>query len=905
MARLDDIQGYLLRAYDLPFAQYDFLHIDDAANAREWLRKVIDSVTSVTAWDPPKGKPAWTFNVAFSHSGLRALGLSPEALASFPSEFRQGMAARAARLSDTGPSAPSEWAFGEDPDALHAMVALHARTEDELKRRRAWHEQLLARAATCVFPRDAATLDDETEHFGYRDGFGQPDIEDSGLPAPHGSGTPQADGQWKPLALGEFVLGHKDESGGYEPMPHPEILGLNGSYMVVRMLHQNVAAYREFVAQGAAALGCDAELFAAKLVGRWRSGAPLALAGHSDNPQLGADAARRNDFRYKDDPKGLLCPRNSHIRRVNPRDAMDGNPSVTVSRHRILRRGMAYGRALPKDSRGDEAERGFLFIAVNASISRQFEFIQKMWINSGEFVDREDERDPVLGNQGPDATFTMPGKPFKKRVAGLSSFVVTRGGGYFFLPSIEALRYLSETETVGQRSVSVPDDMTAAQTKCALMSELESLSHTDNPKYASEADLFKKRAKVVKRWLFETPDDLFRELRAKCPVLVTGKGLPTIVSKTADVKEVLRNNATFPVLPYQNPININPPPRGLGHFLLADLNLVRHDREKEVFSQAMPKGEKCRPGIRQHAENLVALAAQSDPGKIDVIKDVAERLPVRVYGSYFGVPTGGPGQMPEDHLSVIIRRLFWALFMNVDHDPAVQWDAQSSFATFREYVEGLVKARKPQVLASPQMPDDMLGRFIWYQGRPESPYRDVFSSEERVVANLCGILIGGVAGFVQGIGFILDILSSRTPGVWNEAVATANSDEVDELWRYAREALRLRPQGPGIVRGTADVVELRGVKIPANSVVLASHQSAMMDEDEVPNPHGFDPNRPDDCYLHFGFGRNQCLAIDLAPVVITEGVRAILRLKNVRRPAEGKLKMGKPYPESFVLEYDT
>ena len=280
---LEDIQGILLRAYDLPFARYVFLRIDDAAKGREWLGRVIDSVTSVTTWD---GKPRWTFNVAFSFSGLQALGLSEGTPGSFPAAFREGMAARAADLGDNGPSHPDKWQFGKDPTSLHALVAIHAQTKDECEDRCAWHKEMLQTAASPVFERSAASLHGRVEHFGYRDGFGQPDVKGSGLRACPGQGTPDRDGRWKPLAPGEFVLGYGDETGRHEPMPDPDVLGRNGSYMVVRMLRQNVFAFRESLRRGAE-IGHDPEWLAAKMVGRWRSGAPLALAPDQNDTAVG------------------------------------------------------------------------------------------------------------------------------------------------------------------------------------------------------------------------------------------------------------------------------------------------------------------------------------------------------------------------------------------------------------------------------------------------------------------------------------------------------------------------------------------------------------------------------------------------------------------------------------------
>lgn len=438
MALLEDIQGSVLRQYTHPFARYDYLRIRDPEAGRAWLRRVIDAVTSVSGWDR---NPQWTFNIAFSISGLEALGQSQETLASFPEAFRQGMAERGATLlCDTGSSDPSQWRFGADPTSLHALVAIHAGSETLRDARYQWHKDKLDAAAVSVFERQGALLPGLTEHFGFRDGFGQPEVHGSELPAHAGQGKPMPGGGWSPIALGEFVLGHKDETGRCEQMPEPAELGRNGSYLVVRELDQDVAAFRAFLKRSAGP-GGDTEWVAARMVGRWRSGAPLVRCPDRDDPALGADLERNNDFCYKDeDPLGRRCPLGAHIRRVNPRDAL---PDVTASRHRILRRGMPFGPALEEGTADDGKDRGIVFIAVNANISRQFEFIQRNWVNDGDFVELGRERDPILGNHDEPGLFTIPNRPVRKRLEGLSSFVRTRGGGYFFAPGIEALRYLS------------------------------------------------------------------------------------------------------------------------------------------------------------------------------------------------------------------------------------------------------------------------------------------------------------------------------------------------------------------------------------------------------------------------------------------------------------------------------
>jgi len=184
-------------------------------------------------------------------------------------------------------------------------------------------------------------------------------------------------------------------------------------------------------------------------VGRWRSGAPLALSPERDDPVLGADPGRTNNFLYHDDdPRGFQCPVGSHIRRANPRDAFKGELIGENRLHRMIRRGTSYGPPLPAGVRQDDgAERGTVFVFVGAHLKRQFEFVQTQWVNSGVFLGAPEEKDPLVGSNDGSGAFTIPRSPVRRRVHGLPRFTVTRGGEFCFVPSLSALRWLSELNT--------------------------------------------------------------------------------------------------------------------------------------------------------------------------------------------------------------------------------------------------------------------------------------------------------------------------------------------------------------------------------------------------------------------------------------------------------------------------
>jgi len=205
-----------------------------------------------------------------------------------------------------------------------------------------------------------------------------------------------------------------------------------------------VAAFRRYLKANAATAD-EQELVAAKMMGRWRSGAPLALCPFHDDPELGADRQRNNDFVFEDDATGYKTPPGSHIRRANPRDA---SVAGVVRLHRMIRRGTAYGSELAEGIVDDDGvDRGLMFAFIGAHLGRQFEFVQSEWMNGAEFLGLGELRDPITGAQEGEGEYSFPRRPIPRRLRGLPSFVVTRGGEYCFLPGLRALRWLAELRT--------------------------------------------------------------------------------------------------------------------------------------------------------------------------------------------------------------------------------------------------------------------------------------------------------------------------------------------------------------------------------------------------------------------------------------------------------------------------
>jgi Dyp-type peroxidase family len=434
LLEFEDIQHFLMTRPPARAARYEFLSFRRATGGRAWLAGLLDKVGTAKAVGSSALDSRWV-TVGFTWSGLRALGATEASLASFPDEFRQGMAARADILGLTGGNQPNLWVGGIATPNLHAIAILFARDVAERERCAVEHASYLKQ---CDGVELLSALDLEAippfdyahEHFGYRDRLSQPVIEGTGVEPTPGSGPA--------LKPGEFFLGYSDEEGPAAGMPQPEILSRNGSYVAYLRMQEHVGAFRDFLrAHGETPE--QQELIAAKLMGRWRSGAPLVLTPDQDDPGLGADSQRNNDFNYaKMDPYGYGCPMGAHIRRMNPRDT-----AVNMNRRKMIRRGGTYGPELPEGTPEDGIERGIAAFVGCASLVRQFEFAMNVWANDPNFHELGNERDPIFGTQDGSFDMTIPKRPVRKKIKGLPAFTTIRGGAYFFLPGIKALRYLA------------------------------------------------------------------------------------------------------------------------------------------------------------------------------------------------------------------------------------------------------------------------------------------------------------------------------------------------------------------------------------------------------------------------------------------------------------------------------
>jgi Dyp-type peroxidase family len=449
---LDDVQGNILHGYGqrFPAAEYAFYTTPTPAAARGFLRAVADLCTSGRLWERGR-EPDWTVNVALTFAGFRALGLPEPLLSRFPDWFRVPTLQRVDRLGDDVRADPWEDPLGTG--AAEILITTHGRSVEDLTQLADRLAELAGAWAGVerVYRQPAAMLVKRREHFGYSDGFSQPEIEGvtprgSGGSSKLARGALRRDGTWRPLRTGEFLLGYPDEDGHVTVAPSPDLVR-NGSYVVWRKLHQDVATFDRALTAGAELLGLDEELLAAKILGRWRDGTAL-MVSQEDDGRRGAEhesSDPSNDFRYlPDDPAGHVCPVGAHIRRTNPRDALspDGKTrygSALSDRHRIIRRGMPYGPPLRPGT--EEEDRGLVFVCYNADIARQFEIIQSQWCNDGDAFGLGADADWLLGVRG-SAKMTIEGLP-PRFLPATDGLVVARGTEYLLAPGMGALRGLA------------------------------------------------------------------------------------------------------------------------------------------------------------------------------------------------------------------------------------------------------------------------------------------------------------------------------------------------------------------------------------------------------------------------------------------------------------------------------
>jgi deferrochelatase/peroxidase EfeB len=476
------IQGNILRGYRRNVVRHLILEVANPAAARKFLGASVTGedadvprITSEAEW-PDKKAPRVCFNIGVTCEGLRALGTPSNFLATFPTEFREGMASRALKLGDFGSSAPENWPKPfDEPARVHVIASLYADNEQDFES----VQTQVGRAFEVLGAKDGRNLFADKNHaaakggksggpkvekptqvfFGFRDSISQPRFAE----IRNDPTTQNADEPVDPL--GTALLGYPTRLEGlFFRVPKPCELGANGTFNAFRVLAQDAKGFEAYLDQAAKELEAHPdvdqllapggegligkehdrfwalrEIVAAQMCGRWRTGVPY---GVSPDVQCPVPRPSLTNFEYGRDSR---CPSGSHMRRVNPRGGTIVQRISNYTR-RLIRRGMSYGPDFDPDH-PDDQERGLLGNFIGASLGAQFEAIMCDWLNLGlEDPDVTGANDPLIGANTPETSwFDLSLRNGGRiRLRGFPRFVTTRGGAYTFLPSLPAIEYLAK-----------------------------------------------------------------------------------------------------------------------------------------------------------------------------------------------------------------------------------------------------------------------------------------------------------------------------------------------------------------------------------------------------------------------------------------------------------------------------
>jgi Dyp-type peroxidase family len=926
-------------------------------------------------WDPVP------INFTFTYAGLKALQLDPATLASFPEAFRAGMAARAERLGDTGPSAPENWYGALGLESVHgyftggflvggkdktAKARDWQRFRDEVRAfndrtpELGWRLRLLVNALFrpagieimhIELGEDPFEVDQHghvhrlpyrREHFGFRDGISQPFVDLELQDPPPGGGTPDRDRSWSPVAPGEIYLNRQDEDGIVPQQPIPPSLRDGSTFVVFRKLEQDVPRFRAFLSKQRPGDKEAQRKLSAQFMGRWPNGTPLVLS--PDAPiDLGSDPGGLiNDFLYAaDDPDGANCPLGAHVRRSNPRDIGGTND---VRRHRILRRSIGYGGPLlPEGKLGDGNTRGLLFVAVNARIDLQFEVVQGIWINKGEFLGQAGlGRCPITGvHQGqPEDAFLKSGSVAP--VTGIPRFVITRGGDYFFAPGLPALRDIARHckfeipgEKVPYRGYSMGD------AKTPILFEADRLKN-----YAGA--ILSGLAPVV-RVSLPSPNPPQDPISSRVVFAGRHKHVERVLSTKTRVVDG-QDKIIYSIGPYQE----------AGRRISRCFDLIigtepgsptaaKHKRMHDLLDAAWCKLRE--PGDLYArldgiiGRSLEATLRRTGPSKrIDLVHDLPSTAVYGIVKEIFGTP--GPnwltelaialpfahqhvGELHPDWLAAQKRTVsnpaaatlqIWSIVLfadivgNYDHQQelmALSLQAGSEFLTQLDMLLAEARSRPP----TPH-PRTMLEAFVALQSRfVPNPYSDpatYYGDVRMLLMELAGSAVaiiptafGAIMNSLLDFGIDLSLLIRVLLGHPMYKPTDPELAKGDGITRLIYETSRVNPVFNVLMRRCAlsdDLKEGGAPLINEGEWVAALVAAANFDGDAFDKPKMFSlypfvqgPPRYLDRYLLFGAqgGGRECWGKDrLALKVLIECVKAAGRLEGLRRVAGdgGKLQ---------------
>ena len=384
---------------------------------------------------------------------------------------------------------------------------------------------------------------------------------------------------------------------------------------------------------------------------------------------------------------------------------------------------------------------------------------------------------------------------------------------------------------------------------------------------------------------------LFGFMRKHKPILSTDA--VTVVALAEDVKEVLGDPARFTAGLYGPKMEAVTGPFILG---VDDTPLYHHDHaamDRAVRREDMPVlGDE----MLGYCRELVAEAGE----EIDVVTQLADPALIRAIDTYFGTP--GPDAETQARWA---RDVFWELFINVNNLAETRDRALADAAEWRVHLDGLIDARKAELQAGEDVPDDVLTRLLRFQDEGEPNLFDI-----SIRHNILGNIVGWIPTVSNSMARAVNVLLEREDEL-EGAQAAARAGDHELVGQYVWEALRFSPQNFALLRLVDKDTTIasgtdRETEVKAGSTIYCATLSAMHDERAIDSPEDFRVDRPWSDYMLFGHGMHTCYGQQIVRHQLPAMMTALLESKPIERAGgkDGKLKWEGPFPSGLTVRFD-
>ncbi|KAL5503918.1 DYP1 [Sanghuangporus vaninii] len=456
---LQDVQGDIILGFPKRTEDFIFFNIQNAAAFKRDLKQLIPAITSTADIQKLRkdiddhkksGKhgllKAVGINIAFSVKGLEKLGITDDL---GDASFKKGQLGNASALGDTGKTDSSgnfvpDW-LEPFKNEIDGVILVAGDSRESVQEGDNKVEHVLGHSIKEVFKVKGQTRPGKEkghEHFGFLDGISSPAID---------AVTGHLPGQIV-VPPGVIITGVTDGDSVARPA-----WAKNGSFLVYRQLQQLVPEFNKFLHDNPVVVDGlprdkGSELLGARFFGRWKSGAPIELSPLKDDPELAKDKQRNNNFDFSGESFNdqTKCPFAAHIRKTNPRaDLLQPFGSGALLPHMIMRKSITYGpEVTPEEAKENKTkvDRGLAFVCYQSNVVQGFEFVQESWSNNTKFPPQKNVAqpgfDPIIGQNNGQAR-DVAGLQIKNQAGNTTlpiEFVVSKGGAYFFTPSISALK---------------------------------------------------------------------------------------------------------------------------------------------------------------------------------------------------------------------------------------------------------------------------------------------------------------------------------------------------------------------------------------------------------------------------------------------------------------------------------